>query len=80
MRRKGEIGPGAIRRGFRFQVWFPAEYADDLHRGASFYPSAAPRPLAERRGKMNYVVICFADESDARAFMRHAGGELVGGS
>lgn len=71
-RRKGEIDGPKILRAYPFHVRFANEF-EDMLRAAHFYSSAAPRSVRQR----GYVLVCFAEEADARAYMRHAGGELV---
>ena len=73
MRRKGEIDGPKILREFPFHVRHEHEFPDML-RAAQFYRSAAARAVRQR----GYVLVCFADEADAQAYMRHAGGVLVG--
>jgi hypothetical protein len=79
MRRKGELSPAAVDRGWPHQVALPAcasrgggydaihEFCKDL--------TLCPRGHSVAHNGRWYNVYCFANAADAETFMRRFGGE-----
>ena len=78
MRRKGELSPAAIDRGWPHQVAVPAGASLGGYR--VIHESCKDLTLCPRGHSVNhegywYHVYCFAQAADADAFMRRFGGE-----
>jgi len=79
MRRKGELSPAMVDRGWPHQVALPANqvtgqnYAitHDFCRDLSL----CPRGHSVRHDNTDYVVFCFADPAHAALFRARFGGE-----
>ncbi len=81
MKRKGEFSRIQLERDYPFQVAIHPDLAREISQ-LRFYPSIAPRTKTVLLRGEHRVVVCFGNEDEARAFMRHSQGELVlaGGS
>lgn len=82
MRRKGEITPGAIDRGWPYQVAVPLHdrhgvpFAGDARRYCQHLKlSVCERGHTVHDGKQMYHVYCFADPEHAALFKKALGGE-----
>ena len=78
-RRKGEISSAAIDRDFPFQVALAADQVSgrnfELIQIACAALSCAPRNHSVRRDDREYIVFCFATDTDALGFKALFGGE-----
>lgn len=80
--RKGELSRGAIDRGWPHQVALEARHVrgDNYVKVHMFADrlSVCPRGHSFRRDDVDWVVLCFANEEDARLFASRFGGEMMG--
>lgn len=79
MRRKGELSPAAVDRGWPHQVALPASacQADGYKKVHAFCAqlSLCPRGYAVFHDGQWFNIYCFAEAADAEKFKKRFGGE-----
>lgn len=79
MRRKGELSPAAIDRGWPHQIALPARFCErggykEIHEFCEGL-SICPRGHSVVHDGEWFNVYCFSDVADAEKFMKRFGGE-----
>lgn len=78
-RRKGELTPAGVDRGWPYQVALPSDkcnYKDhEIHMTFNKGLSLCARGHSVHYEDVSYNVFCYSDKTDAEAFMAAFGGE-----
>jgi hypothetical protein len=80
MRRKGELSPAGIDRGWPHQVVLPARFSQRGHGYQEIHefckdPSICSRGHAVFYDREWFHIYCFSDPADADKFLQRFGGE-----